>query len=99
SLRAYYASGLVDWGLGVNSMQRLSALVRYIFTAILVPILIAVATHLIEEQPQRTANVVLKIPARSFRANLVPSHRNITRLLRSGSVGGLASVEAGPLPC
>jgi len=41
-------------------MQRLSALVRYIFTAILVPILIAVATHLIEEQPQRTANVVLK---------------------------------------
>ena len=50
----------MDWGLGVNSMQRLSALVRYIFTAILVPILIAVATHLIEEQPQRTANVVLK---------------------------------------
>ena len=41
-------------------MQRLSALVRYIFTAILVPILIAVATHLIEEQPQQTANVVLK---------------------------------------
>jgi hypothetical protein len=41
-------------------MQRLSALVRYIFTVILVPILIAVAIHFIEKQPQETANVVLK---------------------------------------
>jgi len=47
-------------GLGVNPMQRFSALVRYIFTAILLPILIAVAAHFIEEQPQETANVVLK---------------------------------------
>jgi hypothetical protein len=41
-------------------MQRFSAVVRYIFTVILVPILIPVAAHFIEEQPQETANVVLK---------------------------------------
>jgi hypothetical protein len=41
-------------------VQRLSALVRYIFTVILVPITIAVATHFIEEQPRETSNAVLK---------------------------------------
>jgi len=41
-------------------MQRFSALVRYIFTVILVLILIPVAAHFIEEQPRETANVVLK---------------------------------------
>ena len=41
-------------------MQRISALVRYIFTAILIPILIPVAVHYIEQQPRETANVVLK---------------------------------------
>jgi hypothetical protein len=41
-------------------MQRFSTWARYIFTAILVPILIPVATHFIEEQPRETANAVLK---------------------------------------
>jgi hypothetical protein len=41
-------------------MQRFSTWVRYIFTAIFIPIVIAVAAHFIEEQPQETANVVLK---------------------------------------
>jgi hypothetical protein len=66
-------------------MQRLSALVRYIFTAILIPILIAVATHFIEQQPRETGNAVLK-----FLFDLSEqTWLRITALLLGGFVSGL----------
>jgi hypothetical protein len=73
--------GLADDG-GLNPMQRLSALVRYIFTAILVPIIVAVAIHYIEQQP---TNVVLK-----FLFDLSEqTWLRVTALLLGGFVAGL----------
>ena len=57
--RRYYTTRWLAGALGYP-MQRLSALIRYVFTVILVPIIIAVATHFIEEQPRETSNAVLK---------------------------------------
>jgi hypothetical protein len=66
-------------------MQHFSALVRYIFTVILVPILVAVAAHFIEEQPQETANVVLKFLFDLWEQTWF----SITALLLVGFVAGL----------
>jgi uncharacterized membrane protein YciS (DUF1049 family) len=66
-------------------MQRFSALVRYIFTVILISILVAVAAHFIEEQPQETANVVLKFLFDLWEQTWF----RITALLLVGFVAGL----------
>jgi hypothetical protein len=50
--------------VGINPMQRFSALARWVATVIFIPILIGVGTCVVanftKQQPRETANVVLK---------------------------------------